>query len=442
MLFEADMFAPRGHRASTKRARVLPVNHPLEHAAQQHRTWTHGFDFGRVRVHADANSADLADQLGARAFTAGEHVFFGRNEYAPHSKSGRDLIAHELAHVEQQRNLPPDAGLVIMRAPKPTVEKHHAGIAYEWFSIRGIQLLVGVPDADLKQVLSNLDAIARAINESNLLISDPKQKVLTCIIGQVAESQFVTYKGLPAVVLPLGDATSDTVRHEMTHAIFNFAMSPTASGSVADLPLQVSDIFALLAKTKPVSITTRKSDGTTEVKTLPVGLTVFDPSRWSKTKSTEHPWDTADELLASAREAVLVDRTGLLAAIDAGAKADPSMKKPALDLVDIIDALNASKPIRRSIQSAAGARKALADAKKVGTLALEDMLKQTRVTQGLAWLLDPSTIPADESPEPSTVITSPAVPKPQEHPNLVKQIIDAEKQRMIDRIIQSAENVD
>lgn len=62
------------------------------------------FDFSRVRIHADARAAASADTLHARAYTVGHHVVFGRNEYAPESKSGRSLLAHELAHVMQQRH--------------------------------------------------------------------------------------------------------------------------------------------------------------------------------------------------------------------------------------------------------------------------------------------------------------------------------------------------
>ena len=61
-----------------------------------------GHDFGAVRVHTggEANAASAA--LDARAFTVGEHVFFGAGQYQPASASGRHLIAHELTHTIQQ----------------------------------------------------------------------------------------------------------------------------------------------------------------------------------------------------------------------------------------------------------------------------------------------------------------------------------------------------
>lgn len=65
-----------------------------------------GHDFSRVRLHADGDAASQARVLGARAFTAGEHVFFAAGAYQPQQPAGRRLMAHELAHVVQQRHAP------------------------------------------------------------------------------------------------------------------------------------------------------------------------------------------------------------------------------------------------------------------------------------------------------------------------------------------------
>ena len=59
-----------------------------------------GADFRRVRVHSDTESDGMCRSIGARAFTAGEHIFFRRGDGAESSTS---LLAHELTHVVQQR---------------------------------------------------------------------------------------------------------------------------------------------------------------------------------------------------------------------------------------------------------------------------------------------------------------------------------------------------
>jgi hypothetical protein len=62
-----------------------------------------GHDFSRVRVHSDGTAARSARALGARAYTSGEDVVLAEGQYAPQTGEGRRLLAHELAHVAQQR---------------------------------------------------------------------------------------------------------------------------------------------------------------------------------------------------------------------------------------------------------------------------------------------------------------------------------------------------
>jgi len=62
-----------------------------------------GHSFADVRVHADSAAADSAREVGAHAYAVGRHVVFGGGAYAPATEAGRRLLAHELAHVVQQR---------------------------------------------------------------------------------------------------------------------------------------------------------------------------------------------------------------------------------------------------------------------------------------------------------------------------------------------------
>jgi hypothetical protein len=62
----------------------------------------YGVDLGAVRVHSDPCAAASARALHAQAFTVGNDVVFAEGAYQPHSPAGRELIAHELAHVVQQ----------------------------------------------------------------------------------------------------------------------------------------------------------------------------------------------------------------------------------------------------------------------------------------------------------------------------------------------------
>ena len=61
-----------------------------------------GRDLSGVRIHEGAQSARLADDIHARAFTIGQDVFFGAGQYQPASSDGQALLAHELTHTIQQ----------------------------------------------------------------------------------------------------------------------------------------------------------------------------------------------------------------------------------------------------------------------------------------------------------------------------------------------------
>ena len=60
-------------------------------------------DFADVRVYTDDAAAQYAAALGARAVTVGHHIAFAAGSFAPGSALGDALLAHELAHVVQQR---------------------------------------------------------------------------------------------------------------------------------------------------------------------------------------------------------------------------------------------------------------------------------------------------------------------------------------------------
>ena len=60
-----------------------------------------GFDFGRVRIHSSNVAARMARSVDAQAYTLGEHIVFGASRFAPDTRAGQRLLAHELVHVAQ-----------------------------------------------------------------------------------------------------------------------------------------------------------------------------------------------------------------------------------------------------------------------------------------------------------------------------------------------------
>jgi hypothetical protein len=92
---------------------------PLDAATRAHFEPRFGHDFNSVRIHTDQQAADAARDLAAEAFTVGEHIVFGKSQYAPDAISGLHLLAHELTHVVQQRA----AGPALQRRAKNCPDK-------------------------------------------------------------------------------------------------------------------------------------------------------------------------------------------------------------------------------------------------------------------------------------------------------------------------------
>jgi hypothetical protein len=133
---EADRFAdayaagraapslPGAAAASSRASRIAPPvslartldspGQPLEPTLRDDMEAQTGTSLGHVRVHHDTLAAQSARELGAQAYSVGGHVAFGPGRYAPREPEGRRLIAHELAHVAQDRGAAP----VLRRKPE------------------------------------------------------------------------------------------------------------------------------------------------------------------------------------------------------------------------------------------------------------------------------------------------------------------------------------
>lgn len=67
-----------------------------------------GADFSDVRLHTDPQASRSAEAVNAHAYTVGSDVVFRSDRWNPDSSDGRQTLAHELAHVVQQRSGPVD----------------------------------------------------------------------------------------------------------------------------------------------------------------------------------------------------------------------------------------------------------------------------------------------------------------------------------------------
>jgi hypothetical protein len=89
--------------------RVLAAGgEPLDATTRHEMEGRLGHGFGDVRIHTGDEAAASARSVQARAYTSGSHIVFGADAFAPGTSEGQRTLAHELAHVVQQRRGPVD----------------------------------------------------------------------------------------------------------------------------------------------------------------------------------------------------------------------------------------------------------------------------------------------------------------------------------------------
>jgi hypothetical protein len=81
---------------------------PLDRVIRKEMEMNLGHDFGDVRVHTGAQASESAKSVQAQAYTVGNDIVFGSDNYAPETSPGKRMLAHELTHIVQQRSGPVD----------------------------------------------------------------------------------------------------------------------------------------------------------------------------------------------------------------------------------------------------------------------------------------------------------------------------------------------
>ncbi|TCM85034.1 DUF4157 domain-containing protein [Rhodovulum steppense] len=83
-------------------AAVANGGRPLSPAERRFFEPRFGRDLSAVRLHEGTRAGAAARGIGARAYTLGQNIALAPGEYAPETREGRHLMAHELTHTLQQ----------------------------------------------------------------------------------------------------------------------------------------------------------------------------------------------------------------------------------------------------------------------------------------------------------------------------------------------------
>ncbi|MEV6304528.1 DUF4157 domain-containing protein [Actinoplanes sp. NPDC051861] len=132
-----------------------------------------GHDFSGVRVHTGPAAASAAERAGARAFTVGDDIVLNAGAPSPRTPAGQRLLAHELAHVVQQRAGTPAAGRA-EAGPEAEREAHDAAAAVTRGHPYAVKARTGVTLARQPKSLDDeLDEELRKRAAANPRVLDP-----------------------------------------------------------------------------------------------------------------------------------------------------------------------------------------------------------------------------------------------------------------------------
>ncbi|HSJ98263.1 MAG TPA: DUF4157 domain-containing protein, partial [Myxococcota bacterium] len=152
---------------------------PLSASARAFFEPRFGRDLGDVRIHGGSDAASLAGDLGARAFTVGNHIAFGSGELNPDSAEGRRLLAHELAHVIQQTGARP-------RRPAPAGGRSRIAQAIGVARLAGDAAVAGAREAARAAAPVMLSAVGTSVQRLGLGDLNPLEwakKALKALTG-------------------------------------------------------------------------------------------------------------------------------------------------------------------------------------------------------------------------------------------------------------------
>ena len=116
---EAKMQAVE-QKINAKKGSGRPLNNQVKADMEQ----SFKFDFSEVKIHNDKEAAELCSSLNAHAFAIGNDIFFNTGKFDQDGEAGKELLAHELTHVVQQKNTVQRA--VVYRNPSPSATTNTA----------------------------------------------------------------------------------------------------------------------------------------------------------------------------------------------------------------------------------------------------------------------------------------------------------------------------
>jgi hypothetical protein len=194
---------------------------PLGHAERAYFEPRFGRDLSGVRIHRHGPAERSAAAMDARAYAHGNHVVFGKSEFAPHTTAGRHLLAHELGHTLQQR-----IGTPVLQRKSQDEDKNKPGVVTVTAEQRGKTADVVLSDG----MSATVDLLINKLAPGDYTTSP---------LGHVPNA---TAEGIPGKFIyryPLDPYTEEPINGRAEKTTIH--IRPTPAGQVKELPKEIQD---------------------------------------------------------------------------------------------------------------------------------------------------------------------------------------------------------
>jgi hypothetical protein len=211
---------------SSKISSTRGSGNPLPKSTQNEMGSKIGADFSGVKIHTDNNAVQLSQDLGAKAFTVGNDVYFNQGQYNPNSGEGKRLMAHELVHTVQQ-------GEGIRKSPNVMIGGGmDSGNQTEFNSrFNSAQQLTRISYATLRRkAIQIAQAYEEAWNNLNTVIN--KQTVLSQLGTQLVLSAFNLASA--GIGKALASIVNNAIQNKLVFELLWDVLDSTLEGSIED----------------------------------------------------------------------------------------------------------------------------------------------------------------------------------------------------------------
>ncbi len=213
-----------------------------------------GRDFSGVRIHTGERAAGSAQDLNAHAYTLEHNIVFGRGQYQPETSSGKQLLAHELAHVVQQRSgaiQPKRIHRAVVTVNGRQVRIDYSNIIYETDYLAGAQAQITsfTGTAPTPAVIARITALSESQQRWLLygldILSDNTTAAHSALNRTDAVDRLITFAP-SATTQPLGGNPASTQQFAREVLIFSGwtdvaltagLTAPTAAGQSVITPI-------------------------------------------------------------------------------------------------------------------------------------------------------------------------------------------------------------